>query len=66
MFGWIMVGASVLIMARVAEAEDRSEILWGALTLVLGLVCAGLIPLPLVNIAIGLGLSFAAMFVLKE
>ena len=29
------------------------------------LVCGALIPLPLVDIAIGLGLSFAAMFVLK-
>ena len=65
MFGLIMIGASVVIMARIAEAEDRSMILWGALTLVLCFVCAALIPLPLVNVGIGLGLSFAAMFVLK-
>lgn len=65
MFGLIMIGASVVIMARIAEAEDRSMILWEAMTFVLCFVCAALIPWPLVNIAIGLGLSFTAMFVLK-
>lgn len=65
MLGWIMIGASMVIMSRVADAEDRSPILWGALTLVLCLASAILIPLPLVNIGIGLALSFAAMFALK-
>jgi hypothetical protein len=61
MFGWIMIVASVIVMARVAEAEDRSSVLWGALTLLLCLAAASLIPLPLINIFLGLAASFGLM-----
>lgn len=61
MFGWIMIFASVIVMARVAEAEDRSAVLWGALTLLLCLAAAAVIPLPLINIFLGLAVSFGLM-----
>lgn len=65
MLGWIMIVASVVVMARVAEAEDRSSVLWGALTLLLCLAAANLIPLPFINIFLGLVASFGLMLALN-
>lgn len=62
MLGWIMIVASVIVMARVAEAEDRSSVLWGGLTLLLCLGAASLVPLPFINIFLGLAASFCLMF----
>jgi len=64
-FGWIMVAASVLVMARVAEAEDRSAILWALLILLLCIGAAATIPLPLINIFLGFAASFLIMFALN-
>lgn len=65
MLGWIMILASVMVMVRVAEAEDRSPLLWGALTLLSCIGAAMLIPLPLANIFLGFAISFLAMFALN-
>ena len=65
MFGWLMIGASVVIMYRVADAEDRSGILWGAITFALCFGSTFIIPLPLINIIMGLAVSFLSMFILN-
>lgn len=65
MLGWIMIAASCTIMSRVADAEDRNGFYWGALTLILCLACDYLLSWPLVPIAIGFGISFMTLFVMK-
>ena len=65
MFGWLMIGASVVVMYRVADAEDRSPILWGAITFALCFGSMFIIPLPFINIFIGLVVSFLSMFILN-
>ncbi|MCP4707021.1 MAG: hypothetical protein GY869_00220 [Planctomycetes bacterium] len=66
MLGWIMVFASVSLMVKVATIERRSPVFWGGLTFVLCLGgIFGLPSLPLINIGIGVGVSFLAMFILK-
>jgi hypothetical protein len=65
LLGWIMILAAVIVMVRVAEAEDRSPILWGAVTLLLCLGAGMLIPLPLVNIFLGFAASFLMMFAMN-
>ncbi len=64
MLGLIMLIASVIIMVRVAEAEDRSTLLWGAITLVLCVVGDSVLP-AFFGIFAGLCASFGAMFVLN-
>ena len=65
MLEWVMVIASVVFMARVADMERRSNVFWGALTLGLCLASMLLVPLPLVRVALACGLSFVIMFVAK-
>ena len=65
MLGWIVIGASMAIMAKIALVEERSPFLWGALTFVICLVCAYFIPLFMLNIIIGLVISYLIMFVTK-
>ena len=59
-----MVIAAISFMAKVADAEDRSGLKWGGLTL---LLCIGAfwIPLPLVRMAIACFVSFVALIVAK-
>jgi hypothetical protein len=63
MIGWIVIGAAVTIMVKAAEMEDRSTILWGGITLALCIACSIFIPLPLINIVIGLALTYLAMLI---
>ena len=65
MIGWILIIASAVLIGRIASAEDRSPILWGSLTLLLCVVSVMFIPLPLLNIGIGLVLGYLAMFTAK-
>ena len=65
MISLVMIIGSVIIMVKAAELEHRSPFLWGVYTLISCLVCARLIPMPLVNIFIGLVISFSTMFVSK-
>ncbi len=65
MFGWLMLGASCVIMFRVAEAEDRSGFFWAALTFLTCLLCSIFIPWPFIDIGIGLFVSFMTLFAVK-
>lgn len=65
MVGWVIIIAAVTIMARAAEMEGRSTLLWGGITFVLCLVCNIIIPLPLIDLVMGLILSYLAMFVVN-
>ena len=66
MLGWLVLGAAVLAMYRIADAENRSGLAWGALTFAICFACMIAMPmLPLINIGIGLFLSFMMMMVLK-
>ena len=65
MLGWIMIGASVLAMYRITDLEGKNGFLWGLVTFAITLACGLLIPLPLVNVAIGFALSFLAYFIYK-
>lgn len=66
MFGilaWIVIIACSVLMYRVAEIERLPGFVWGALTFALCIGSAVTIPLPYVNIVIGLIISFIAMTV---
>lgn len=63
--GIIMEIAAIVLMVRVASMEGRNPLVWGLVTLGLVELCAYLIPFPLLNIAIGAGVSFGAMIVCK-
>jgi hypothetical protein len=65
MIGLIVTGAAVVIMTKAAEMEGRSTVLWGVVTFILCLLCGIFIPLPLINIVIGLVISYLAMFAVK-
>ena len=65
MLGWVMIIAAVVLMYRVAEFENRSGIIWGAVTFGLCMGAAMTIPLPFVNIVVGVVVAFVAMFVAK-
>jgi hypothetical protein len=65
MLGWILIIGSAVAMGRIASSEGRSALVWGGAT---GLVCflsALFIPLPLLNIGLGLVASFIALTVVK-
>ncbi len=64
MFGWLMIGASVLIMSRIADAEDRSPILWGTFTFAWCFGSTFIIPLPFINLFRGLVVSVLSMLIL--
>ena len=59
-----MLIAACVAMAKIADAEGRSSILWGVLTL---LICLGTlaIPLPMLRIFLGFAASFILMIVAK-
>lgn len=65
MIGLLIIGAAVLAMYRVADTEGKSGLLWGFITFLICLACGVLIPLPLVNVGIGFGVSFLAFFAYK-
>jgi len=52
-------------MMKAAEIDRRQPIVWGGITLVVCLLCNMLIPLPYIDIVIGLGISFGVMFALN-
>ena len=66
MIGWLVLGAAVMAMYRIADAEGKSGLMWGAMTLVICLAMAFLMPnWPIVNVALGGVASFLVMFVYK-
>ena len=65
MLGWALIVISAVAMARIAAAEGKSALAWGGVTGLICFLCAQFIPLPLVNIGIGLVISFVALTVVK-
>jgi hypothetical protein len=65
MIGWLMLGAAVVAMYRIADVEGRSGIGWAGLTFALCLLSALFVPLPLINIALGFLIAFGIMFAMK-
>ena len=66
MIGWLVLGAAVVAMYRIADAEGKSGLMWGGLTALICLAMAVLLPnWPVVNVGLGAILSFLAMFVYK-
>jgi len=66
MIGWLVLACAVVAMYRIADTEGKSGVLWGALTLVLCLAMAFLMPnWPIVNVALGGIVSFLVMLVYK-
>jgi hypothetical protein len=65
MLMWIVIIAMCVVMYRIAEAENQPGFRWGLLTFFICLACGVLIPLPILNVAIGVVVSFLAYFAYK-
>ena len=65
MFALLIIVASVTFMYRAAEMEDRSGILWGALTLALCLFFGNLVVWVPFGWLLGLLASYLTMFALN-
>ena len=65
MLGLIMILCAIIIMYKVADSEGRSGVLWGAAAFALCFLSMMFIPLPFINIIIGLVLCYGVMFTLK-
>jgi hypothetical protein len=65
MIGWMLIIVSAVAMGRIASNEGKSALVWGGLTGLICFLCAMFIPFPLLNIGIGLVLSFVIMWVTK-
>jgi hypothetical protein len=63
MFGWLIIIAAAVLMYRIAEMSEKSGWLWASVTLVVCIACVMLIPLPVINLLVGVGLSYGAMAV---
>ena len=55
---------AIVVMVRVADAENRSPIIWGAATFLLCMLSLA-IPLPFLRILIALAVSVGALFASK-
>ena len=63
--GLILLITAVGIMAKAADLEGRSSFAWGAITLIMCIISGIIIPIPLVNILIGVVATFLIMFAAK-
>ena len=59
-----MVIFAIVVMVRVADAENRSPIIWGAMTFLLCMFSLA-IPLPFLRVLMALGVSLGALFTSK-
>ena len=57
-----LIVTAVGIMVYIAHIERRSEVIWGAVTIAICVLCSYLIPWPRINVGIGAAISFIAMF----
>jgi len=64
MLGWVMLIACAVLMYRIAEQGGRSGVGWGLMTGVICFLC-GMIPLPLINYAIGLAISYGILIMVS-
>ena len=65
MFNLLIIIAGVILMVKVADIEERSGLLWGGITLLTCLGSGALIPLPFLDIVIGIVISFLLMTAAK-
>ena len=65
LFEIIMIIAAVTAMAKIADAEDRSTLLWGGMTLALCIASLFVVPLPMVRIFLVFVFAFIMMIVAK-
>jgi hypothetical protein len=65
MLGWIVMIGMCVVMAKFADAEDRSGILWGCLTFVLCLAGSAVVPYPFLGLFAGGIAAFVLMIVSK-
>lgn len=65
MIGWIITIMACAGMAKIAGNEGRSGLLWGMITFLLCFGAAYIIPFPLVNVGIGLVISFIVYTAVK-
>lgn len=63
MFALIELVLVVLVMSRVADAESRSPLIWGGLTLIACLAASVLIPLVFIAPIVGGVVVFLAMLI---
>ena len=63
-FELVVVVAAIVVMVRVADAERRSPVIWGAITFGLCFL-SFMIPLPFLRVGIALVVSYGAMFACK-
>ena len=63
--GLLLLISAVGIMSKVADLEGRSSFAWGGITLVICIISGIIIPIPLLNIVIGLVITFFIMFAVK-
>jgi hypothetical protein len=56
---------AVAAMAKVADADGRSALVWGLITFAIVFACIYGIPLPFLRVLIGLIIAFVAMMVRK-
>ena len=61
----LIVIAMIVLMAKIASADDQSPWLWGGLTFALSVAALVLIPLPIIRLAIVGVVVFIAMIVYK-
>ncbi len=61
----ILLVVLVLTMGKIADAENRSPLVWGGLTLVAGIGSLFLVPLPFGRMLIAGAVVFAGMIVAK-
>jgi hypothetical protein len=65
MFDIVITVAGVVLMAKVADMENRSTIFWGAVTLLLCLVAMFVFRIPYLGVAGAVIASFLLMFAAK-
>lgn len=65
MLGWLVLAAAITVMVKVAEIEGRSTVFWGVVTFGLCFLSMMYVPLPFINISLGLVASYLLMFVMK-
>ncbi len=65
MIGIVIIVAAVVMMVKVADIENRSPVVWGSLTVASCIGAVALIPVPLVNLLVGVVAPLVGMFVLK-
>ena len=62
MFELILLVVVVIGMGKIAASEGQSGIIWGAMTMLVGIACLALVPLPFLRVP-GAGIATFAAYV---